>query len=76
MRADLKRDVRHQPTTGLLKGKQGQLPATEEIVALCRVGYRGNIATSYLQQQGFAHVHSLAGGMKAWQSRGCSLVVD
>ncbi|MGI6637901.1 MAG: rhodanese-like domain-containing protein [Desulfobulbus sp.] len=68
--------ARHLPITELLKGKQEELSSGEEIIAVCGVGYRGNIAASYLQQQGFVHVHSLAGGMKAWQNRGYPLVTD
>jgi glyoxylase-like metal-dependent hydrolase (beta-lactamase superfamily II)/rhodanese-related sulfurtransferase len=46
------------------------LPKDEEIIVTCQVGYRGNIAASYLQKLGFQHVHSLAGGYKAWNNAG------
>lgn len=55
-------------TEMLLKGVS--LPKNEEIIVTCRVGYRGNIAASYLQQQGFSKVGNLAGGMKAWANTG------
>ncbi len=62
-------DAKHLLLTEmLLKGVS--LPKDEEIIVTCRVGYRGNIAASYLQQQGFSKVCNLAGGMKAWANAG------
>jgi len=40
------------------------------------MGYRGNIAASFLQGEGFKHVHSLAGGMKAWINAGFLIVIS
>jgi rhodanese-related sulfurtransferase len=34
------------------------------------MGYRGNIAASFLQGEGFQYVHSLASGMQAWVNVG------
>jgi len=45
-------------------------PRDMEIIVTCAIGYRGNIAASFLQSRGFEHVHSLAGGMKAWMNAG------
>ena len=59
----------HLPLTELLKGAP-DIPKDEEIVVTCGMGYRGNIAASFLQGEGFEHVHSLAGGMKAWVNAG------
>ena len=59
----------HLPLTSLLK-EFPDLPKDEEIIVTCGVGYRGNIAASFLQGQGFEHVHSLAGGMTAWNNSG------
>jgi glyoxylase-like metal-dependent hydrolase (beta-lactamase superfamily II)/rhodanese-related sulfurtransferase len=67
------RNARHYPLTELLKGDV-TLPKDREIIAACGVGYRGNIAASFLQQLGFEHVHSLAGGMKAWINGGYPVV--
>ncbi len=64
----------HYPLPELLKGNPG-FPKDEEIIAMCGVGYRGNIAASFLEGLGFSHVHSLAGGMKAWLNAGCPVVV-
>ncbi|MBM4248639.1 MAG: MBL fold metallo-hydrolase [Euryarchaeota archaeon] len=41
-----------------------------EIVTVCRSGGRSHTAAQILQQAGFAHVHSLEGGMLAWRARG------
>ena len=65
--------ARHFPLTELLKGNL-DFPKDEEIIAMCGIGYRGNIAASFLQGQGFSHVHSLAGGMKAWMNAGYETV--
>ncbi len=59
----------HVPLTALLKDPP-DFPKNEEIIAMCGIGYRGNIAASFLEGMGFSHVHSLAGGMKAWMSAG------
>jgi len=59
----------HLPLTKLLK----QIPdisKDKEVIVTCGVGYRGNIAASYLQSKGFKHVHSLAGGILAWINSG------
>ncbi len=46
----------------------------EEVIVICGTGYRGNIAASYLQTQGFTNAYSLAGGLNAWINTGFSLV--
>jgi rhodanese-related sulfurtransferase len=62
-------ESKHLPLTELLKAPPA-IPKDEEIIVTCGVGYRGNIAASFLQSGGFQHVHSLAGGMKAWKNAG------
>lgn len=64
---------RPMPLTELLK-EVPDLPKDEEIIVTCGIGYRGNISASYLQGHGFEHVHSLAGGMKAWVNAGYPVV--
>jgi len=59
----------HLPLTKLLK-QIPEIPKDKEVIVTCGVGYRGNIAASYLQSQGFKHVHSLAGGILAWINSG------
>jgi rhodanese-related sulfurtransferase len=38
------------------------------VVVYCAAGYRSSIAASMLQQNGFAKVSEIAGGMTAWES--------
>jgi glyoxylase-like metal-dependent hydrolase (beta-lactamase superfamily II)/rhodanese-related sulfurtransferase len=63
----------HLPLTELLNTAP-DIPRDKEVIVTCGVGYRGNIAASFLQSQGFEHVHSLAGGMTAWINSGQPLV--
>jgi len=42
----------------------------KEVVTVCRRGGRSYTAAQILQQAGFAHVHSLEGGMTAWKEKG------
>ncbi len=49
------------------------LPRDEEIILVCGSGYRANIVASRLKQDGFSHVHSLAGGLSAWINAGFDL---
>jgi len=43
---------------------------TDEIVVLCRSGYRAGIAEKILIEAGYSDVHDLAGHMNAWKSGG------
>ena len=63
------KEAKHYPLTELLN-KTPDIPKDEEIIVTCAIGYRGNIAASVLQNKGFEHVHSLAGGLKAWINGG------
>jgi len=63
------KEASHLPLTNMLK-EIPKIPKDKEVIITCGVGYRGNIAASYLQSQGFEHVHSLAGGMLAWINSG------
>ncbi len=62
----------HVPMTDIL-AKSLDIPKTEEVITLCGTGYRANIVASRLKQDGFTHVHSLAGGLTAWQNAGYGL---
>ena len=66
------RDSTHVPMTDIL-AKSLDLPKTEEVITVCGTGYRANIVASRLKQDGFTHVHSLAGGLTAWQNAGYGL---
>ena len=63
----------HLPLTSLLR-QLPDIPKDKEVIAACGVGYRGNIAASFFQGNGFEHVHSLAGGMAAWVNSGKPVV--
>jgi len=63
----------HLPLTELLK-QTPDIPKDKEVIVSCAVGYRGNIAASYLQSKGFKHVHSLAGGLMAWRNSGQPII--
>jgi hydroxyacylglutathione hydrolase len=67
--------VEHLPLGQLLTSPP-DIPKDKEVIVICGSGYRGNIAASYLQGMGFSHVHSLAGGMKAWMAAGFPVVRD
>jgi len=44
----------------------GELDADAEVVVICHHGGRSMQAALFLERQGFAGVHNLAGGMDAW----------
>ncbi len=67
-------EAQHLPLNQLLNNTP-DIPKDEEVIVTCGVGYRGNIAASYLQSQGFQHVHSLAGGITAWKNSGYDLII-
>ncbi|NLI34497.1 MAG: MBL fold metallo-hydrolase [Deltaproteobacteria bacterium] len=63
----------HLPLVEILD-KPLDLPKEEELVVNCGTGYRANIVASYLKQNGYAHVYSVAGGTFAWTHAGYGLV--
>jgi len=46
-----------------------ELDASQEIIALCKMGPRGAKAVQFLQQAGFGKVRNLNGGIFAWSDR-------
>jgi glyoxylase-like metal-dependent hydrolase (beta-lactamase superfamily II)/rhodanese-related sulfurtransferase len=62
----------HIPMTDILSNGLEMAKGGEMILA-CGTGYRANIVASRLKQDGFSHVHSLAGGLTAWQNAGYSI---
>ncbi len=60
----------HIPMTQILNDGL-DIPKDDEIILICGTGYRANIVASRLKQDGFSHVHSLAGGITAWTNSGC-----
>ena len=51
-----------------------ELPHDRPLLVHCAGGYRSSIAASLLQQQGFAQVSELAGGIAAWEAAGLPVV--
>jgi len=46
-----------------------ELDASQEIIALCKMGPRGARAVELLRQAGFERVRNLDGGLRAWSER-------
>jgi adenylyltransferase/sulfurtransferase len=46
-----------------------ELDASQEIVALCKMGTRSAKAVQLLNKAGFSHVCSVMGGINAWSDR-------
>ncbi|MDH2915382.1 MAG: rhodanese-like domain-containing protein [Gallionella sp.] len=53
-----------------LPSKVQDLSRDEKLVMVCRSGARSAQACMYLQQQGFANVYNLRGGMMGWAQSG------
>jgi rhodanese-related sulfurtransferase len=51
----------------------GDVPASDPLVVVCRVGGRSAQVTAWLRQQGREAVN-LAGGLEAWHAAGRPLV--
>jgi len=51
-----------------LAERMDEIPKNRPVVVYCAAGYRSSIAASMLQQNGFAKVSEIAGGMTAWES--------
>jgi hydroxyacylglutathione hydrolase len=62
----------HVPMSDILANGL-DIPKDDEVILVCGTGYRSNIVASRLKQDGFSHVHSLAGGLTAWQNAGYSV---
>ena len=58
---------------GELAGRAGELRHDRPIVAVCRAGSRSAQAISILQQNGFADIANLTGGMLRWRAEGHSV---
>jgi sulfur-carrier protein adenylyltransferase/sulfurtransferase len=54
---------------GELPKRMHELDATKEIIALCKMGPRGDKAVEVLRRAGFDNVRNLAGGIRAWSER-------
>lgn len=52
---------------GELPDRLAEIPEDEAVVTVCRSGNRSSRAQEFLEQQGFASVHNMLGGMLAWE---------
>ena len=59
--------------SGTLQQRYGELPKDGEILVYCHSGYRSNLASNFLDDNGFLHVYDMVGGFLAWQweTTGC-----
>lgn len=62
----------HVPMSGLA-GRVDEVPATDPLVVVCRMGGRSAQVAGWLRQQGREAVN-LSGGLEAWQAAGRPLV--
>lgn len=46
-----------------------ELDAGQETVVICHHGMRSLQVAMFLERQGFAHIHNLAGGVDAWATQ-------
>ena len=58
-----------------LPGRAADIPPTDPLVVVCRVGSRSAQVTAWLASQG-RDVANLAGGLDAWADAGRPLVAD
>ena len=50
-----------------------EVPKDQAIAVTCLSGHRSDMAAQWLVAQGYSKVHSLKGGLLAWQSAGYSV---
>jgi hydroxyacylglutathione hydrolase len=55
---------------GVLQERLADIPKDRPIAVICGSGYRGSIAASFLQSQGYDDVANVLGGMSAWKAAG------
>lgn len=58
---------------GHLEAQLPLLPKDSEIVVHCSVGNRSGVAASILKRNGFSHIHTMLGGITAWEKLGLPL---
>lgn len=56
---------KHVPM-GEVPGRAGELDSSAEIVVICHHGGRSMQVAMFLENNGFAKVHNLAGGVDSW----------
>jgi len=61
--------ARHIPL-GKVKAHLAELPRDRPVVLMCALGARSAMAARTLAENGFADVHNLEGGFRAWRKAG------
>ena len=59
----------HLIPLGELPKRMHEIDASKEIIALCKMGPRGDKAVEFLRRAGFDRVRNLTGGIRAWSDR-------
>ncbi|MGH9363856.1 MAG: MBL fold metallo-hydrolase, partial [Thermoanaerobaculia bacterium] len=59
-----------------LSARAAELDRARPVTAICAGGYRSSIATSLLEQIGFARATNVIGGMGAWNAAGLEVTQD
>lgn len=65
-------DARHLPMSEITS-RLDEVPDSDPLYVICRVGGRSERVTAFLRQQGYPVVN-VDGGMQAWQAHGRPLV--
>ncbi|OPY36695.1 MAG: thiosulfate sulfurtransferase [Methanoregula sp. PtaU1.Bin051] len=60
----------HQIYVGELPQHIHNLPKNRWIVVICDTGFKGSLAASFLQKNGFSRITNILGGMTAWINAG------
>lgn len=63
-------DGAHHIHGGLLQERFNEIPKEGPVIVICGSGYRGSIAASFLQREGYGDVSNVLGGMSAWKAAG------
>jgi len=61
--------AQHLPL-GQIPQQLAAIPKNEEVIFICRSGYRSDQACQYLSAQGYEGVTNMIGGMLAWNQLG------
>ena len=64
----------HLPMSEIVM-RVGEVPATDPLLVVCRVGARSEQVAAWLRGQG-RDAHNLAGGLVSWAAAGRPLVTD
>lgn len=59
-----------------IPARLAEVPDDRHVVVVCRSGIRSAQVVAFLQQQGYQHVHNLAGGMHDWAAAGRPMVAE